>query len=91
MGRTVLAQLMMPAYEKNRDVVVFFCFFIIVGTSLSSARWRPRLQIIGYRKRELCRREPKDKSPNWAIFGVETASCLRETHQEGQGAATHLS
>jgi hypothetical protein len=30
----------------------------------------------GTRKRELRRREPKDKSPNWSMLGVNTASCL---------------
>jgi hypothetical protein len=40
----------------------------------------------GTRKRELFRREPKDKSSNWWISEVETASCLQETHQERWGA-----
>jgi hypothetical protein len=38
-------------------------------------------------KKELRRREPKDNNPTWPIFGVETASCLRETHQERWGAS----
>ncbi len=42
----------------------------------------------GTRKREVHRRRPKDKSTNSLILGVETASCLRETHQQRWGAKT---
>jgi hypothetical protein len=36
-------------------------------------------------KRELCRREPTDKSPNWLVLGVKAASCLREVIRIGGG------